>query len=160
MKRCPCGTGRSLEDCCGPVLSGMPAITPEVLMRSRYSAFVLCDIDHLERTHAPETRGNFNRAEAERFASEVEWLGLEIISSSESNDTGMVEFHARFCQNGHESGQHELSRFKRQDGCWLYVDGDVSAKQLPRRVVKVGRNDPCACGSGKKYKRCCGITTH
>lgn len=30
-------------------------------------------------------------------------------------------------------------------------------KQVPVHVVKIGRNDPCSCGSGKKYKKCCGV---
>ena len=36
------------------------------------------------------------------------------------------------------------------------VGGDGTVKKQPRRVQKIGRNDPCPCGSGKKYKNCCG----
>lgn len=156
MKLCPCGTGRSLDDCCGPIISGTPASTPEALMRSRYSAFVLGNIDHVDRTHAPEIRDDFNRAEAERTASEVEWLGLEVLSSSETEDTGTVEFYIRFRRDGQELVQHELASFRREDGSWLYASGKVGPKPPPRHVVKIGRNAPCPCNSGKKYKQCCG----
>jgi len=54
MKVCPCGTGHGFDDCCGPIISGTPAPSPEALMRSRYSAFVVGDISHVDRTHAPE----------------------------------------------------------------------------------------------------------
>ncbi|MDP1703376.1 MAG: YchJ family metal-binding protein, partial [Sulfurimicrobium sp.] len=76
MTSCPCGSGRDLGDCCGPIVAGAPAPTPEALMRSRYTAFVLGKLEHIDRTHAPEIRADFNRAEAERTVAEVEWLGL------------------------------------------------------------------------------------
>ena len=36
------------------------------------------------------------------------------------------------------------------------VGGDGTVKKQPRKVKKIGRNEPCPCGSGKKYKNCCG----
>jgi len=126
-------------------------------MRSRYSAYVTGKLDHVERTLAPEIRQDFNRAEAERTAEQVEWLGLDVLSSSETADTGTVEFHFRFRRDGQELGQHELASFRRENGRWLYVSGKVGPKPLPRQVEKIGRNDPCPCGSGKKYKKCCGV---
>lgn len=157
MKVCPCGTGRNLDDCCGPIIAGTPASNPEALMRSRYSAFVLGDIGHVDRTHVPEIGDDFNRAEAARTASEVEWLGLEVLSASEAEDTGTVEFYIRFRRDGQVFGQHELASFRREGGRWLYVSGKVAPKPPPRHVAnKIGRNDPCPCSSGKKYKKCCG----
>lgn len=156
MTSCPCGSGRELDECCGPIVAGTPAPTPEALMRSRYTAFVLGKIDHLDRTHAPEIRDDFNRAEAERTAAEVEWLGLDVRQASESGDSGSVEFSIRFRRAGQELMQHEVSSFRRVAGHWLYEGGKVSAKPPPREVVKIGRNEPCPCGSGKKYKKCCG----
>lgn len=156
MTSCPCGSGRELEDCCGPIVAGAPAPTPEALMRSRYTAFVQGKIDHIDRTHAPEIRADFNRAEAERTAAEVEWLGLDVRQASENGDTGSVEFAIRFRRGGQELAQHEVASFRREGGHWLYEGGKVGAKPPPRQVVKIGRNDPCPCGSGKKYKKCCG----
>ena len=156
MSFCPCGSGREQDECCGPILGGTPAASPEALMRSRYSAFVLGRMDHIQRTHAPEIRDDFNPAEAERTMAEVEWLGLDVRQASESGDTGSVEFAIRFRRDGQEMTQHEVSAFRRVEGLWLYEGGQVSAKHPPRQVVKIGRNDPCPCGSGKKYKKCCG----
>lgn len=156
MKICPCGSGKDLSHCCGPVLAGTPAATPEALMRSRYTAFVLGDIDHIDRTHGPGIGDDFNRAEAERTAAEVEWQGLDVLSVSQTGDAGTVGFSIRFSRDGQEFSQYELAAFERYDGQWLYVSGKVSAHPPPRQVVKTGRNDPCPCHSGLKYKKCCG----
>ncbi len=159
MGQCPCGSGVELSKCCGPYLEGAPAPTAEALMRSRFTAYVRGDLDHIERTHASEVRENFNRSAAESTANSVEWVSLEILGTSdggEADDTGTVEFAARFRQNGDLLVHHELSNFRREDDRWVYVDGKMNPKGKPRRVEKVGRNDPCPCGSGKKYKKCCG----
>ena len=156
MTLCPCGSGRELDECCGPIVAGSTAPTPDALMRSRYTAFVLGKIEHIDRTHAPEIRRDFNRAEAERTAAEVEWLGLDVRHASENGDSGKVEFAIHFRRDGQELTQHEVSSFRREEGHWVYEGGQVSAKHPPRQVVKIGRNDPCPCGSGKKYKKCCG----
>jgi SEC-C motif-containing protein len=68
----------------------------------------------------------------------------------------MVRFAAQYRQDGVRLVHHERSTFRREDGQWVYVDGEVDPKSPPRQVAKVGRNDPCPCGSGKKYKKCCG----
>ncbi len=159
MTLCPCGSGRDLDDCCGPILAGTPASTPEALMRSRYSAYVLCNIDHLERSLAPESRGDHDRQAAEQWAKSAEWLELSILSTQggeAAEQTGSVEFLVRFRQGGTEQSHHETSNFRRHEGGWVYVDGKVHNKPVVRSSPKVGRNEPCPCGSGKKYKQCCG----
>jgi SEC-C motif domain protein len=156
MTDCPCGSARAYEDCCGPLLGGAPGLTAEAVMRSRYTAFVRHDLDHVERTHAPEVRDDFNRAEAERVADECAWERLEILKTAEEGDDATVEFLIRFRRDGQEMRHHERASFRREDGAWLYVSGVVNPKDPPRRVVKVGRNEPCPCGSGKKFKTCCG----
>ncbi|BAI73142.1 hypothetical protein AZL_025040 [Azospirillum sp. B510] len=156
MSSCPCGSSRPFEECCGPILAGEPAPSAEALMRSRYTAFVRHDLDHVERTHAPEIREDFNRAEAERMVAEAEWQRLDILRASEEGDAGQVEFLIHFRRDGQELRHHERASFRREDGRWLYVSGEINPKGEPRRVVKVGRNEPCPCGSGKKYKACCG----
>ncbi|PWC31275.1 YchJ family metal-binding protein [Azospirillum sp. TSO35-2] len=156
MSACPCGSTRPFDQCCGPILAGEPAPTAEALMRSRYTAFVRRDLDHIERSHAPELRADFNRAEAERVAEECEWKGLTVIRAQEDGDVGSVEFSLLFRRDGEDLRHHERANFRRDDGWWLYVDGVVNPKDPPRRVVKIGRNDPCPCGSGRKHKACCG----
>lgn len=125
-------------------------------MRSRYSAYVTKNFDHVERTLAPEIRQDFDRVEVERMAGQIEWLGLEVLSSSQNGDSGTVEFRFRMRRDGQEFDQHELSSFRREQGRWLYVSGKLGSNTPPRQVEKIGRNEPCPCGSGKKYKKCCG----
>ena len=156
MSACPCGSGRAFDLCCGPILAGEPAPSPEALMRSRYTAFVRHDIDHIERSCAPETRAAFSRDDAVRVAQECEWGPLTVMKAEEDGDDGVVEFFLTFRRDGEEWPVHERSRFRRVDGRWLYVDSVLNPKDPPRRVVKVGRNDPCPCGSGRKHKACCG----
>ena len=159
MQRCPCGSGAGLEACCGPIIAGAPARTAEALMRSRYTAYVLAAFGHLDRTHAPETRETFDRPAAEAAAGSIVWKGLEIRATSggsAADETGTVEFAARFVQAGRPGVLHELSSFRRDLGQWVYVDGLANPGGPPRGIGKVGRNDPCPCGSGAKYKKCCG----
>ena len=75
----------------------------------------------------------------------------------EEDQQGVVEFIATFKEKGVTRRHHEKSRFEKQDGRWYFVDGElVLAKTQVNEGPKVGRNDPCPCGSGKKYKKCCG----
>lgn len=159
METCPCGSGRTYDECCGPIIAGAPAPTAEALMRSRYTAFVVRQIDHIERTNMKGVEDDFDRAHAEEMAAEVTWTGLNIVEVSgggENDETGRVEFRAHFSRLGQDLSHHEAATFRREDGRWVYEDGEVNPKGTPRRVVKVGRNDSCPCGSGKKYKKCCG----
>jgi len=158
-EQCPCGSGASLGACCGPIIGGAPAPTAEALMRSRYTAYVIEELDHIAQTHASEARSTFDQSEAENLARSAEWLGLEIQATSgggETDQTGTVEFATRYKKAGQLHVHHEKSEFRREDGRWVYVDGEMNPKGEPRRVDKVGRNEPCPCGSGKKYKKCCG----
>lgn len=157
---CPCGSDNTFANCCSPVLSGTPATTPEALMRSRYAAFVIGDITHVERTLAPEALAEFNRSAIEAMAGSVEWKGLEILrteAGGPDDQIGDVEFVARFKEGQQDKTHHELAHFRRGREHWLYADGTMNPKGKPVQVVKIGRNDPCSCGSGKKYKKCCGI---
>jgi SEC-C motif domain protein len=161
MDACPCGSGRSFDDCCGPIIGGAAAATAEAQMRSRYSAFVRGNFDHLEGSLAPEARAKFNRSATEARAGGITWLGLDIRAATgggAEDDTGTVEFAARFKEPGQEEEliHHELARFRREEGRWVYVEGAMNPKAKPREVTKVGRNQLCPCGSGLKFKRCCG----
>ncbi len=130
-------------------------------MRSRYTAYVRQDIDYLVATHDPETVGDVDRAATKRWASESEWLGLkilEVVAGGEGDDRGEVEFAARWRSGngGQEFVHHERATFRRHEGRWVFSSG-VTPRRDPVRVeAKPSRNEPCPCGSGKKYKRCCG----
>ncbi|MBF0323858.1 MAG: SEC-C domain-containing protein [Alphaproteobacteria bacterium] len=156
---CPCGSGRGFDDCCAPLLAGQPAPSPEALMRSRYSAFVKGDVAYLGTTLAPEALVDYDPKETEALVEAARWQGLEIRSSGidETGEKGHVEFVARYTAGGKPYVHHELGSFRTVEGRWLYVDGVMNPRP-PQRVVanKVGRNDPCPCGSGQKFKKCCG----
>lgn len=164
MQPCACGSGAAFAACCGPLIGGAPAGTAEALMRSRYTAYVLKDMSHIERTQAAETRLTFDRLAAARTAGTVEWTGLEILATSGggvADDSGTVEFAAHHRHGGQAHVLREISRFRREQGRWVYVDGQVSVEgETPGTAragtAKVGRNAPCPCGSGKKFKKCCG----
>ncbi len=156
MALCPCGSEYDFENCCGPIIAGALAPTAEALVRSRYTAFVKHALDHVARTHAPEVRQDFNRAEAERMAAQCEWRGLEIRRATETGDTAEVEFVVRFRRERQDHASVTVSTFRRDQGQWLYVGTKEAPKGVPVRVTKIGPNDPCPCNSGKKAKKCCG----
>ena len=158
---CPCGEGPELSECCQPFLSGdaMPE-TAEQLMRSRYTAYTQQAIDYVVDSHDPGSRDEVDRDGAKQWAEQAEWLGLEVvdrIDGQATDDSGVVEFKARYRLEGAEYLHHERATFKRIDGRWYYQDGEmIKQKPVVRETPKVGRNEPCPCGSGKKFKKCCG----
>jgi SEC-C motif-containing protein len=160
MVSCPCGSGLPLEGCCAPLIAGdIPAATAEALMRARYTAFIQQDLAYLDRTLAPEKRAEFDQDEVGHSAGEAVAVGIEVRAATgggPEDQTGTLEYIARFKVRGHPHLHHELASFRREDGAWVYVEGTVSPKTGPRTVSKVGRNDPCPCGSGRKHKTCCG----
>jgi SEC-C motif-containing protein len=155
---CPCGSGEELDGCCGLLLDGVPAATALALMRSRYTAYVRGAIDYLIETHDPSARGSLDRAAITAWSRQTEWLGLDILDAvrgGEGDDDAIVEFIARGRTRGAPFAHRERSRFARRDGRWYYVDG-AQPREPVRTAAAVGRNDPCPCGSGMKYKRCHG----
>lgn len=153
---CPCCSGRAFEDCCEPILAGKAAPTAEAQVRARYTAFAVKKIDHVENTHAPEIRADFNRAEAERLAEECEWKSLRIHSAIEDGDEAAIEFVMQVRRNGGLFIKAGKSSFRREHGQWLFVSTKPSPQLEHAQSDKVNRNDPCPCGSGKKYKKCHG----
>ena len=119
---CPCGRPATFEACCGRFLgTGVPAPDAEALMRSRYTAFVRGDTAHLLATWHASTRP----ASLELDAG-VKWLGLDVKRHTPLDGAhAEVEFVARSRVQGRGQRLHERSRFVREDGHWLYVDGDL-----------------------------------
>ncbi|MGR9088579.1 MAG: YchJ family protein [Gammaproteobacteria bacterium] len=153
---CLCGSGIDYGQCCGLCHSGvkLPA-SAEALMRSRFTAYAMRNADYLRATwdagKCPEVI-DFSKEKAE-------WLRLDIVDVKKGgpNDSkGLVEFKAYFVQDGDEYALHELSRFVKTDGRWYYLDGTIRSVAKVGLNTNQGKNAPCPCGSGKKYKRCCG----
>ena len=131
-------------------------------MRSRYAAFATQHIDYLVSTHHSDTRTEVNRGDIERFSRDSVWLGMEILSTEQGqagDDQGWVEFRARYRDDRGERHHHELSLFRRDKGRWFFHSAHApKGTTLRHTQPKVGRNEPCPCGSGKKHKKCCGAS--
>jgi SEC-C motif-containing protein len=129
-------------------------------MRSRYSAFVVGDIDYVVKTHDPDTVHQIDRASTEAWATQSKWLGLEILETEAGqvgDKFGRVDFLARYELRGNVIEHRESATFRHDGKTWFFVDGEqLAGPPVRREAPKVGRNDPCSCGSGKKYKKCCG----
>lgn len=156
---CPCGTGRPYSECCGPYLSGEAApATAELLMRSRYTAYARERVAYIEATSTAEVRRDFDRKGVTAWARAATFTHLDVLAveaGGEGDDEGVVDFAATFEEAGRTRVLRERSRFVRADGAWRYAGG-TKGESVRRDAPKVGRNDPCPCGSGKKYKKCCG----
>lgn len=124
-------------------------------MRSRYTAYTKGQIDYIKNTMRGKALIGFNELEAEQWAKRVAWIGLEVINSNLSGpDKGFVEFAARFSEQNQVKTIHEISEFHREDGQWFYVDGVHKQGLNKTSKPKIARNEPCPCGSGKKFKNC------
>ncbi|WP_300164520.1 YchJ family metal-binding protein [Solidesulfovibrio sp.] len=169
---CACGSGRPYAACCGPYLDrGLAAPMAEALMRSRYTAYARGDFAYLKRTLWPRRRDAFDLVAARAFCADVVWKGLTVLAATDGgpdDETGVVAFVAAYEKAGEPQELHEVSRFRKKAGCWYYVDGapgggatEEGGQESPppgpgTRAKAAGRNSPCPCGSGRKYKRCCG----
>lgn len=121
---CPCHSGRPYARCCGPALAGeaWPA-DAEALMRSRYTAFARRDTAWLLASWHASTRPPRLDLESDPAPK---WIGLQIKRHTPIDaDHAEVEFLARCRVGGRAQRLHEVSRFVREDGRWLYVDGDI-----------------------------------
>lgn len=158
---CPCGSGRTAGACCLPVIEGTRvAATAEAAMRARYSAYVLGAIDHLVESVHPAHRGGLDRSNIEHWSRDSVWHGLEILATEGGRPddlTGTVAFVATYTADNRRQEHVERARFDRVDGRWYFTEAEADRPETVRREEpKVGRNEPCPCGSGAKYKRCCG----
>ena len=156
---CPCGSELNYIECCEPYINGKPATTAESLLRSRYSAFVKNEISYIKSTTHPEKLHEFNETEVREWSTESQWQKLNVnnvVGGTEEDEEGQIEFVANFKQNNQSHSHFEISTFKKLDGKWFFYDAQYNKGTVKRETPKVGRNEPCPCGSGKKYKKCCG----
>jgi SEC-C motif-containing protein len=153
---CSCGSGKAYELCCEPILkAGRPAATAEELMRSRFTAHVARDYAHLHRSYA----GTASEAYVELpDEPAIGWTRLEI-HAHEPNaqpDLSYVDFSAYYVDANHEYVLQEKAEFRRHPSIgWIYTRPVRTGPAPVKAAVKPGRNEPCSCGSGRKYKHCC-----
>jgi len=149
---CPCGSGNPHADCCGRYLAGAHAPSAESLMRSRYSAYVLGDVGYLRDTTLPAQQAALDLEAIRAWSTQSTWLGLEVESAEligGQPEHAFVSFTARWHDAHGEHAHHERSAFVQHAGRWYFID--------PTVPLKTGRNDPCPCGSGLKFKKCCAF---
>lgn len=185
LHTCPCqinptvetaSSALSYQDCCQPYhnafyngevdkVDGIKAETAERLMRTRYSAFVLVKSEYIVKTTLPAQQGLLDVAAIERWAKETDWAGLEIVEHTPKlgKRHAQVEFKAYFespeettgCLAEKVQAHHELSTFVKvkdkanNDARWYFLD--------PTVALTMTQKQPCICGSGEKFKRCCGM---
>ena len=170
---CPCqinpvsdtiGAPLLYQDCCQPYhdgllnkeADGIKAETAKRLMRTRYSAFVLVKPNYIVKSTLPAQQNLLDIKAIENWAKETDWAGLEIVTHTPKlgKRHAQVEFKAYFKTNENLQAHHELSAFVKvidkanNDARWYFLDPTVS--------MSVTQKQPCICGSGEKFKRCCG----
>ena len=117
-------------------------------MRSRYTAHVLGNADYLRDSWHADFR-----PEKIDLHPDIRWIGLQILEHQRSDSKGRVEFEAKMIVRGRLEAMREDSEFICEDGRWLYTSGESLPPSFEPR--KLNRNEPCPCGSGRKFKRCC-----
>jgi len=153
---CLCGSNSEYSLCCEPFhKKEITPATAEALMRSRFTAYANKNEDYLLNTW--ETA---KRPEAIDFSKEeAVWTNLDIVKTKkgrEKDSKGIVEFKAYYSLDDEPYVMNEISRFIKKAGRWFYLDGLVKSVAKVGQQVDQGKNAPCSCGSGKKFKRCCG----
>ena len=159
---CPCGSGAPFSTCCEPIINGTrESETAEELMRARYSAFVTHAIDFIVASTHSHSRKDIDLPFIREWSETSTWRGLEILDTKHVNDNKtFVSFEAHFTQQGEDHRHREKSLFEREHGQWRFVSGEDLKNPTVRYEMPIpGRNDPCPCGSGKKFKKCHGSRT-
>ncbi|NOQ14798.1 MAG: zinc chelation protein SecC [Methyloprofundus sp.] len=153
---CLCGSSLSYQQCCELLHTGQAhALSAEALMRSRFTAYAMHNAAYLLSSWDDSTRP----ASIDFSKDTGEWTQLEVISTKKGTakeHKGIVEFKAYFTIEGEQRVMNEISRFIKKQDRWFYLDGKVKSIGSAEGSFNQGLNAPCACGSGKKFKRCCG----
>lgn len=156
---CYCGNEKSYDACCKPLHEGkLKPPTPESLMRSRFSAYKLSLIDYLEATHHPKYHWQDERKGIEESCKNNTWDSLKVFKSEvdkKQKHLGKVAFAAYYSSNSASHVLCEFSNFILENEQWYYTDGIHAENESElAKLCGINRNDPCWCGSGKKYKKC------
>ena len=160
---CYCGNQQPFEECCDLIISGVNvAVSPEQLMRSRYSAYATKNAAYIYQTYASSSKKEQSIQEIQSWAEETQWLKLTIkhsdyiknIDNSVDKELLLptVEFCALYIHNKTFYQMSEVSRFTLENHQWRYADGDI-AEHI--EISHPKRNEPCLCQSNKKFKHCC-----
>lgn len=150
MTQCPCGSNTTYADCCGWFHAGNFAKTAKLLMQSRYSAYVKHDIAYIVATTVPAQQALLDKEALMAWAKNTTWLGLDITAFHPKigKRHAQVAFTAYFDNYGQTANHTELSAFVKIGERWYFLD--------PTVPCALTNKHPCLCGSGDKFKMCCG----
>ena len=153
---CLCGSEIEYSHCCELFHNKENTpVTAEALMRSRFTAYASKNESYLL-----ETWSKSKRPEKIDFSKEeAVWTKLDIVKTkkgTKKESKGIVEFKAYYTLENEAYVMTEISRFIKSAGRWFYLDGIVKSVAKVDQQSNQGKNAPCSCGSGKKFKRCCG----
>lgn len=148
-QNCPCGQGQYAACCQSLHLKQQVAQTAEQLMRSRYSAFALQQIDYILQTTALGQQSTLDRAAIADWSQSNQWLKLDVVQHQPKLDKthALVEFKAHYHDGTQAHIHHEISHFVLHQQQWYFLD--------PTLEMQTTMKQPCICGSGKKFKQCC-----
>jgi SEC-C motif domain protein len=154
MTKCPCDSQKKYSSCCEPFITGkQKPETPEALMRSRYTAYTMANIDYIKKTMCDNALIGFQEINAKRWAKRVHWIKLDVFDSIiENPNTGFVEFEASFVDGSYLKSIHERSQFIHKEDHWYYVNGEHLPTSHAEQIIN--RNTSCPCGSQRKFKNC------
>ena len=125
-EKCPCGLDLPLDECCRPFLDGNDfPLTPEALMRSRYTAYQKNRVDYIVKTMKGKALSRFDAQKTKQRNATIKWFRLDILMSEEKGLEGCVEFIAHYQVGGKHLALHEVSQFQKEGKQWFYVDGTV-----------------------------------
>ena len=110
---------------------------------------------YIKRTMKSLEDDAFDIDEERQWAQKTTWENLEVLNTSTQGEKGIVEFIAHYIHQEVPQTLHEISEFRRENGIWYYIGAKLIQTQPPHPTT-IGRNQPCSCGSNKKYKKCCG----
>ncbi|UYZ69299.1 YchJ family protein [Moraxella bovis] len=146
---CYCGSGNPYAVCCQPYHDGTPAPTAEHLMQSRFGSFYLKNVDYIIATTVPSQQDRLDKSALQAWADGMNWTRLDVISHNKIGKRhAQVHFKAYFDNGDGEQVHDELSAFVKIGERWYFLD--------PTVPVMLTNKQPCLCGSGEKFKACCG----
>lgn len=132
--------------------------TPVELLKKRYECFSTGKLDFIVESHHPESRDQIELEAIKNWSTQSIWKGLEIHEETpKGKDKFFIRFTVKYERNFETTPHTEIAEFRQHEGRWFYFDSEFPQPETVKRVApKLGRNDPCSCGSGKKFKKCCG----
>ncbi len=165
LPTCYCGSETDYATCCKPYHEGARVPSAEALVRARFSAFSIQNYAYIVETTHPDFREDLSIEGLQQSTGNITWKGLEILENAihpakdgaHSFPTVTFRVYYEYDEKLYELA--ETSYFQEEDGILYFADGVAHRQEGYRRTsAKVGRNEPCPCGSGKKYKKCCSLT--